>query len=643
MGKKIDKNYIAAFFGIDDSKEGIEELTEIESKLSKVVFENGQDICKIDSEADGMYFIESGTVVVLDKNNRQINLLHVGQYFGEYAVLSGQKRLSTVRSKGRTVLYRMAGKDLLDFLYKHPNIYGELMKRVYAQLSGKHSQILSLSGARRGVLSHPANSKPLSKKQMILQYGMILVVYLFAFFLVPENKALPLFLIPAVFMLVYVLLTKRTLESLMASGILAAILVYRTGAFTGYADSVIDTMSQRDNVYTILVMALMGGMINLIVAAGGVTAFEKSFAKCCKDQRGIFLTSLFIMIMTGIDDCLNMITASYTVYTPAKEKGVVREKLALFYSMLPTVLCSFIPLSLWGIFVTGTLFATVREEAVALFVRSIVFNFYSIAVLIGMILFAFGLLPASKQLKEAQKRYEETSVHYPKGSEKYLSAHDTEVWGRISNVILPVIVLAVSSLTFRSIAGKSFITDSAVGLLATLSFMFLLYGLRKTMTPEQFMQHLVEGISETTVPIILYLLTINFATLLDTLGLHVYLGEVITTFRAAVILLPVVTFILSMFLTIALGSSWSMYAIVFPIVIGLASHLSINPALLIAAVAGAGIAGEKNCAFTADALNVGTAVGINPASVKTLRIRYSAIFTAIAALGYLIAGVMESL
>lgn len=638
MGKKIDKNYIAAFFGIDDSKEGIEELAEIESKLSKVIYENGQDICKIDSEADGMYFIESGTVVVLDKNNRQINMLHVGQYFGEYAVLSGQKRLSTVRSKGRTVLYRMAGKDLLDFLYKHPNVYGELMKRVYAQLSGKHSQILSLSGARRGVLSHPSNSKPLSKKQMILQYGMILAAFFFALFLVPESKTLPLFLMPAVFMLVYVLITKRTMESLIVSGILAAILVYRTGAFTGYADSVIDTMSRRDNAYTILVMALMGGMINLIVAAGGVTAFEKSFAGWCRDQKGIFLTSLFIMIMTGIDDCLNMITASYTVYTPAKEKGVVREKLALFYSMLPTVLCSFIPLSLWGIFVTGTLFATVREEAVSLFVRSIVFNFYSITVLIGMILFAFGLLPASRQLKEAQKRYEETSELYPKGSEKYLSAHDTEIWGRISNVILPVIVLAVSSLTLRSITGKSFITDSAVGLLAALSFMFLLYGLRKTMTPEQFMQHLVQGISETTIPIMLYLLSINFASLLDTLGLHIYMAKAITAFNAVTTFLPAIIFILAMFLTIALGSSWSMYAIVFPIVIGLASHLSINPALLIGAVAGAGIAGEKNCAFTTDALNVATAVGIDPDAVKTLRIRYSTAFTVIAAFGYLIAG-----
>ena len=643
MKKKINQKYIAAFFGLDDSDEGQAELAEIESKLQKESYENGQDICKIGSEADGMYFIESGTLVVLDENDKQINVLHVGQYFGEYAVLSGQKRLSTVRSHGKTVLYKMESSDLLDFLSRHPNIYGELMKRVYAQLTGKHSQILSLSGARRGVLSHPSNSVPLSRKQMILQYGLIMISYLAALLFVPAGTSFPVFVIPAVFMLVYVLLTKRTVESLIASGILAAILVYRTGVFTGYADSIMETMSQKDNVYTVLVMALMGGMINLIVAAGGVTAFEKSFAPRCKDQKGIFLYSILIMIITGIDDCLNMITASYTIYTPAKEAGVIREKPALFFSMLPTVICSFIPLSLWGVFVTGTLFATVGQEAVPLFVRSIAYNFYSIIVLAGMILFAFGKLPSVRQLKEAQRRYDETSELYPKGSEKYLSAHDTEVWGHKTNVILPVIVLAITSLTFRSITGKSFMTDSAVGLLATLAFMFLLYGFTKTMTPEQFMQHLVEGISETTIPVILYLLTINFASLLDALGLHTYLAEVITTFRAAAVLLPVATFVLSMFLTIALGSSWSMYAIIFPIVIGLASRLSIDPALIVGAVAGAGIAGEKNCAFTADALNVGTAVGIDPDAVKKLRIRYSTAFTMIAASGYLIAGILCSL
>ena len=35
-------------------------------------------------EPDGMYFLESGTAVVLDREGEQINVLREGQYFGEY-------------------------------------------------------------------------------------------------------------------------------------------------------------------------------------------------------------------------------------------------------------------------------------------------------------------------------------------------------------------------------------------------------------------------------------------------------------------------------------------------------------------------------------------------------------------------------
>lgn len=640
MSDRINERYIADFFGIEENEEGAEELADIRSKLKKMIFKNNTDICVIDEDPDGMYFIESGAVVVLDRDEKQLNILHVGQYFGEYAVLSGEKRLSTVRSMGRTVVYKMESEDLLEFLNKHPDIYGEFMKRVYSQLSNKHSQILALSGMRRGVLTHPSNTRPMSHKQMLIQYGILSLVYIFSIIFIPADSTAPVFLLPLVFMLIYVLVTKRTIESLVASGILAAILVYRAGVFAGFADSVMDTMGQSDNVFTVLVMALMGGMVNLIVNSGGVTAFEKTSAKYSKSHRGIFLSSFVIMALTSIDDGLSMLTASYSSYNPAREKGLVREKLALFYSILPTVLSSFFPLSLWGIFVTGTLSATVKKDAVGLFIRSIPFNFFSLITFIAMVLFSVGRLPKNSQIKEADKRFEETGSLWPKGSERYLSVHDTEVWGRKLNVILPIIVLAVSSLAIRSLINKSFITDSAVGLLAALAFMFLLYCFRRIMTPEQFMEHLIDGIAESTLPIVLYILTINFASLLDSLGLHVYMAEMIDVFEGTAFLLPAVTFVLSMLLTIALGSSWAMYAIVFPIVLNLATHLGINTALMVGAIAGAGIAGEKNCAFTAEALNVGTAVGINPDVVKKIRISYSAIFTAIAAAGYLIAGII---
>ncbi len=638
MAERISEKYIGEFFGLLPDEAGKAELAEIKSKLKKIVYEHGHDIVTIDEDPDGMYFIESGTAVVLGREGEQLNILHIGQYFGEYGVLSGQKRLSTVRSLGRSVVYKMESEDLLGFLRRHPDIYGEFMKRVYGQLSSKHSQILALSGMHKGVLTHPSNSVPLSHKQIILNYGTLLLIYILTSLFIPVDSSLPVFALPLVFMLAYVLITKRTVESLIASGIYAAILVYRSGMFVGYADALIETMGSADNVFTVLVMALMGAMVNLIVHSGGVTAFEKTAAKTGKTPKGIFLSSLAIMTATSIDDGLNMTCASYASYTPAKEKGIVREKLALFYSMLPTVLSSFFPLSLWGIFVIGTISATEKKDALSLFCHSIPFNFFSIITVVAMFLFAIGKLPNNRQIKDAEKRYKETGILWPTGSEKYLSTHDTEVWGKIVNVMLPIIVLAASSLAIRSLRTGSFVVDSAVGLLTALAFMFLLYCFRGIMSPEQFIDNLVEGISGSTLPIIMYLLTMCFSSLLDVLGLHIYVEEIIDVFDHAVFLLPAATFVLSMLLTMALGSSWAMYAITFPIILNLVHSLGLNPFLFVGAIAGAGIAGEKNCAFTAEALNVGTAVGINPAAARKIRMAYSSVFSAIAAAGYLIAG-----
>ena len=63
-----------------------------------------------------MFFLDSGAAVVLDRDGQQINVMHEGQYFGEYAVLSGQRRLSTVRAYGTAVAYRLGKDDMLEVL-----------------------------------------------------------------------------------------------------------------------------------------------------------------------------------------------------------------------------------------------------------------------------------------------------------------------------------------------------------------------------------------------------------------------------------------------------------------------------------------------------------------------------------------------
>ena len=185
----INEKYISDFFGIGDGPSGKKEISEIKSKLKKVTYQNGSDICRINEEPDGMYFLESGMVVVLNADGEQINIMNEGAYFGEYGVLSGQKRLSTVRSLGRTVLYKLETEDMQNILSKHPDLYGKMMKKVYGEVSNKHSQILALSSMRKGILRHPSNQMPMSKQRFLIQYGSVLLIYILAGLFIPKSEA----------------------------------------------------------------------------------------------------------------------------------------------------------------------------------------------------------------------------------------------------------------------------------------------------------------------------------------------------------------------------------------------------------------------------------------------------------------------
>ena len=636
----IDRDYLRTLFGIEDGPEGEAELDGIVGKLERLRFRNGEDICTIDGEPDGMYFLESGTAVVLDREGEQINVMLSGQYFGEYGVLSQQRRLSTVRSLGQTIVFRLSNEDMMEILRRHPGIYGDMMKRVYAQVTAKHTQLLTLARQQRGILRAPENTAPMRPLHMLIHYGILALVFVLALLLMPRSYTLPVFLLPLGLMVVYVLITRRTMESLIVSGMLAALLVFRSGLAVGYTDALLDTMADADFAYTLLVMALMGGAVELIEASGAVTAFKKLCDRRIRTRRGALLAMLGILAVTAIDDGLNMLCASTALHTASDEQRLPREESALLLSILPTSMCSFVPLSLWGIFVIGSIHYGSDASAVSLFCRSIPFNFFSIAALLAALLNCFGLLPRSRRLRAAEKRAEGGGALWPEGSERYLLNEEPALWGKLANLILPVAVLAAASLLLRGLFAGGFAFDSACGLVAALVFMFFLYCAQGLMSPEQFLDHLLSGIRGMVLPVVLYTLTICFSALLEREGMDRAFDVAVRTLQDWSGLLPAVLFLFSTLLSLALGSSWAMFAIGFPVAIRLGISAGIHMPLCIGAVCAAGIAGEQLCPFTGDSLSVGSAVGCDPKAVLGVRIPYALLFTLVSLLLYLLAGLL---
>ena len=636
--QRIDDAYLRDFFGIKDNAEGRRELADIRRRLERVQFENNEDICTIDQESDGMYFLESGTAVVLDREGGQINVMRPGSYFGEYAVLSGRRRLSTVRSVGKTVTLRLKNEDMMVILQRHPDTYGDFMKRVYGEVSRKHTQMLTLSRLRRGILQHPRNEEPMPRKRMLIQYGLLALVFILSLALVPKGSPGPVFLLPLLLMAVYVLISRRTLESLVVSGLLAAALYYRSGLSCSYTDALMATMGSPDNVFTVLVMALMGSVVTLIEASGAVTAFKKLADRKVHTVRGGRFALLGIMAVTAIDDGLNMLCGASGLKSSADEQRAPREETGLMLSILPVPLCSFLPFSLWGIFVIGTLGAACGGSSASLFTKAIPFNFFTLVSVAAMLLFCLGVLPRTPQLKEARERVRKGGNLWPDGSERYLTQEEGEVWGRIANLLLPVAVLALASLAVRSLWSGSLLLDSACGLVAALIFMFFLYCAQGLMSPEQFAENLVSGIQSMALPILLYLLTICLSTLLEQQAMGIYFDALVGHMSFLRAMLPAVLFLVSALLTALLGSSWAMYAIAFPVAVHMASAAGVHLPLAVGAVCAAGIAGELLCPFTSAGLSVGNAIGCDPGAILKVRLPYSLVFTGISFLLYLAAG-----
>ena len=634
----IDDAYLRHFFALEDDEEGKAECEKIRAKLERLQFSHGQDICRIDDEPDGMYFLESGTCAVLDRDGEQINIMQEGQYFGEYGVLSGARRLSTVRSVGRTVVYRLNGPDMMEILSGRPNLIGEFMKRVYAQVSRKHSQLLKLSQIRRGILQSPKNQVPMSLKAMVLLYGILAVVMAAGLLLIPRGYGGPVFLLPLVVMIVHALVTKRTVESLAVGGVFAAALLLRNGLTGSYTDALIEAVTDADNAVTVLIMSLMGGLISLIEASGAVTAFQKLAERRIKTRRGALFGTLGIMAVTAIDDGLNMLCAAVSVRPSADEQRIPREHTSFLLSFLPRTLCSLMPFSLWGIFVIGSIGLGVSGEGANAFCSAIPFNFFTVLTIIAGVLFCFGRLPRTKTLRRAEQRVESGGELWPADSERFQPQDELTFWGALRNLLVPVVVLAVTSLAIRSIWVHSLVLDSACGLVATLLILFFFYCGQRIMSPEQFAEHLISGIQGMVLPNVLYLMTMCFSSLLKQEDMASFFESALLALGSAAALIPAVLFLSFTLLTVALGSSWAMFVIGFPVAIHMATLGGLHLPLCIGAICAAGLAGEMNCVFTSDAFSVGSAIGCNPRTVLSVRMPYSLFFTGASLLLYVIAG-----
>jgi NTE family protein len=134
-----------------------ETLLAIAAKLQKKHLVHGEIVFAEDTKGDSMYLIESGQVkvsigAIVGRQERVINFLGPGNFFGEMALLLDQRRSATVTVTIDADLWQLRKIDLDDILVDHPEVALNLTREISRRLSDTVTEATRRPGYRITVI-----------------------------------------------------------------------------------------------------------------------------------------------------------------------------------------------------------------------------------------------------------------------------------------------------------------------------------------------------------------------------------------------------------------------------------------------------------------------------------------------------------
>lgn len=425
-------------------------------------------------------------------------------------------------------------------------------------------------------------------------------------------------LAPAIFLVVYIFMTKRILEALILASLVGFIMVSRPDTMSGlgscsewflstvtsFSESLLNVMLDPDTPWLIIVCGLMGSIVALIERTGGSFAFAEWLSKFAKTRKSALMCTYVLGWTIFIDDYLNALTVGSCMAPLTDKHKVPREFLAYVVDSTAAPDCTLIPISTWAVFCARILEENgwaPAGEGLFYFIKTIPFNFYGWIALIMVPLLILGVIPQFGPMKKAEERVKNGGPLAPPGSEK-ISIHNAESMElpdnpKLMNLFIPIGVLIGSTIYFD--------IDMSMGVLFTLGFMFVFYLAQGLMSAEEFTDLCMKGLENMMMPLMLMVLAFLFAAVNDSIHFTEYLINSATQFMSPQ-LMPLIVFLLLGFTEFITGTNWGMYIIALPIVIPLAMNIEANVALCVAAVLSAGVFGSHVC-FYSDATVISSA------------------------------------
>ena len=395
-------------------------------------------------------------------------------------------------------------------------------------------------------------------------------------------------LLPPVIAIVLALNTKEVYTSLLV-GIASGALLYANGnlelalntLFFNEDGGMITKLSDSGNVGILAFLVMLGILVALMNKAGGSAAFGRWASTHIHSRAGAQFATLLLGVMIFVDDYFNCLTVGSVMRPVTDRQKVSRAKLAYLIDSTAAPICIIAPVSSWAAAVTSSVPAGSGINGFTMFLRTIPYNYYAVlTVVMSLFLIFTGAEFGPMKLNEdnAKKGDLFTTADRPYGDDVD-DGSDTN--GHVIDLIAPVLVLIAACIfgmvyTGGFFEGVDFITafadcNASAGLVLgssiALLFTFVFYRVRSVMTFQDFAACIPEGFKAMVSPMLILSLAWTLSGMTGLLGAKYYVASLLGNSAAALqYLLPVIIFLVAVFLAFATGTSWGTFSILIPIV-----------------------------------------------------------------------------
>ena len=434
-------------------------------------------------------------------------------------------------------------------------------------------------------------------------------------------------LLPPVVAIGLALWTRQVYLSLFAGLWLGTIILVGGNPVAGLrelADQMVAVFADAGNTRVVIFCLLVGGLIALVQASGGVAGFVAWAQRrgWGTTRRGAELLAWSVGMLIFVESSITSLTVGAVSRPFFDRLKLPREKLAYYCDATSAPVCMSIPLNGWGAYLLGLLAAQgITAGAVGLLAEALLFNFFALFAIIFALVLAitgWGFGPMRKAERRALETGQVIRPHsQPMVSEEVADIQPVETSKQQArDLLIPIGVMVGMIFIGLYLTGRAALleenaealfgfTDAlmrgsgstsvlwAVGV--AIGAAMVLYAVPRGGRPVLSLTASTDLVLKGSAGLVAVTVLIVFAFALGQVSRALEMGPYLVGLigeGGPTWWLPALVFLIGCFVSFTLGSSWTAFAILIPIALPLAEGLTLPPALMLGAVLSGGIYGD---------------------------------------------------